>query len=1179
MSAKRVLSAVLCLVIVVAGLPFFVSAEQSTSAGAGYGLSVDSSGNMLLNGQVFRAIGVNYFDPFVSSVRGNVPISEIESEFKQLHDDGITFARVAMCGFYPNEVARHATLPDWYFEKMDIVVEMAEKYEIGIIANLFWCFFAIPDIVEEDVSQLGNENSETAGMAKQYAETIVNRYKSSPAIWGWEIGNEYNLEADLFTSGTHIPDYNTLYFAGVEGARTPRTVADLLTADDFNAFNGYVGAVIRENDPNRLITGGESEPRPFAYNMYKNKNLNMDTPTQMGIMMNKYCPAPLDTMSVHFYQDFSEQAIEDFDTQMSNYMAQSSLYGKALFVGEFGVYRDTYTDQNKATQVFENQLAAILKYNVPLASIWVYGKDGDPMDMGESAPDNRDQYDAIIAANQTWIQGGFQNTADYWNSAEKMFEDKSTLYDGDAEISQDGCSTWGTLGAASVYTDTTVLRGGNPSLKINIPAGDNAIQDMQKPLPDIAVSAGETIKLSGYIKVDSVTSVSGARLVLRAKTSAGAGSDFDFIVTESYSADTDWIYIEKIVTASQNITLYNLIYTVQWSTGEFWFQGFKIERLDPNLFYDGALERSLAGSTTWAYPQENSTFGVDNSVTHLGQPSLTITVPTETGNAIRDVTMPLSPSLVSAGDKIKVSGYIKATVASSTAGAAAILTARPAGGGAAFNFVTCGYYAATADWTYFENTVVASQNLELVSLIHTIQWSTGSFWFQSVKAERLDPNVLYNRDAEISQAGCGTWGTLPEATVATDKTTLHNGLPSVKINIPGDINAIQDLNKPLPDIAVDEGDTIKLSGYIKTNVLSSGGGASIILNAKPTGGSASAFITCGTYSSTTDWTYFEQTAVAPQDLELTSLLHTVQWSTGAFWFQGVKVEKVVAGGTEAIVYDGQAETDQTGCLLWGTREVPATGTDTVVFRNPDKSLKTHIPGSAPSIQDLNFPLVNKSINAGDKVKLSGYVKTTGSSLVGQACVLYAEKGDQSAVSFQTPYVSAADDWTYTEVIFVAQEALSLTRLSYTVQYGTGSFWFDGFKIEVEHAINEITLTAQSMYTLDNGYLTGIESGTTLAELKANLKRIDILGFDDVVGTGSEIALTIGGVVVDTVILVVTGDLDGDGIVNADDLIVCKKKILFNGAWEDHTFKAGDLAADEEITVADLVVMKKMIVQP
>ena len=32
---------------------------------------------------------------------------------------------------------------------------------------------------------------------RRYTEEVVRRYKDSPAIWGWEFGNEYNLAADL----------------------------------------------------------------------------------------------------------------------------------------------------------------------------------------------------------------------------------------------------------------------------------------------------------------------------------------------------------------------------------------------------------------------------------------------------------------------------------------------------------------------------------------------------------------------------------------------------------------------------------------------------------------------------------------------------------------------------------------------------------------------------------------------------------------------------------------------------------------------------------------------------------------------------------------------------------------------------------------------------------------------
>jgi endo-1,4-beta-mannosidase len=32
---------------------------------------------------------------------------------------------------------------------------------------------------------------------RAYVRDVVERYKDSPAVWGWEFGNEYNIPTDL----------------------------------------------------------------------------------------------------------------------------------------------------------------------------------------------------------------------------------------------------------------------------------------------------------------------------------------------------------------------------------------------------------------------------------------------------------------------------------------------------------------------------------------------------------------------------------------------------------------------------------------------------------------------------------------------------------------------------------------------------------------------------------------------------------------------------------------------------------------------------------------------------------------------------------------------------------------------------------------------------------------------
>ena len=54
----------------------------------------------------------------------------------------------------------------------------------------------MPDLVGEPRNQWGNPESKTRQFMRTYIREVVSRYVNSPAIWGWEFGNEYNLSLD-----------------------------------------------------------------------------------------------------------------------------------------------------------------------------------------------------------------------------------------------------------------------------------------------------------------------------------------------------------------------------------------------------------------------------------------------------------------------------------------------------------------------------------------------------------------------------------------------------------------------------------------------------------------------------------------------------------------------------------------------------------------------------------------------------------------------------------------------------------------------------------------------------------------------------------------------------------------------------------------------------------------------
>src|SRR5690606_5054729 len=111
-----------------------------------------------------------------------------------------------MCGgYWPAQQRLFLTNRAMFFERLDRVVRCAETNRIGLIPSLFWYFATVPDLMGESIDQLGNPESDSIKHIREYTAAVVSRYQTSPAIWGWEFGNEYNLECDLPNHDSHRP--------------------------------------------------------------------------------------------------------------------------------------------------------------------------------------------------------------------------------------------------------------------------------------------------------------------------------------------------------------------------------------------------------------------------------------------------------------------------------------------------------------------------------------------------------------------------------------------------------------------------------------------------------------------------------------------------------------------------------------------------------------------------------------------------------------------------------------------------------------------------------------------------------------------------------------------------------------------------------------------------------------
>ena len=130
---------------------------------------------------------------------------------------------------------------------------------------------------------------------------------------------------------------------------------------------------------------------------------------------------------------------------------------------------------------------------------------------------------------------------------------------------------------------------------------------------------------------------------------------------------------------------------------------------------------------------------------------------------------------------------------------------------------------------------------------------------------------------------------------------------------------------------------------------------------------------------------------------------------------------------------------------------------------------------------------------------------------------------------------------------------------------------------------KVTFITSSNFTVDNGYLRGVYAGSTPAHINAgvdqngsvNLYRgTTKLGDSEKLQTGDTVKLMNGSSVAQTLSLVITGDVNGDGKLNAADLLYTQMSVLGVRELTDLNLKAAEMSNDGELTAADMAILQQ-----
>ena len=163
-----------------------------------------------------------------------------------------------------------------------------------------------------------------------------------------------------------------------------------------------------------------------------------------------------------------------------------------------------------------------------------------------------------------------------------------------------------------------------------------------------------------------------------------------------------------------------------------------------------------------------------------------------------------------------------------------------------------------------------------------------------------------------------------------------------------------------------------------------------------------------------------------------------------------------------------------------------------------------------------------------------------------------------------------------------QQGLYATHI-YAVDKGENQTVLELETITVKDADpDKLQLLKSSSYAAENGLLKNVKPDTTVQTLtkhfdNENLRILDhtgkTLSGTASVGTGSTVNLYLNGVKVDSLTLVVSGDVDGNGYVNTTDYLRVKAYLLGTFSFNNAQLSAADVDGSSKINTTDYLRIK------
>lgn len=331
---------------------------------------------LLREHRIFRNVGANLPDLFERFLNGDA--EGARHALQEARKAGIRCVRCQGTTGGPGQFALFGRERTRWLRAFEQMLAAADAEGIAIVPSLLFNIRMIPEYVTrtsgktEGVVDLLTPGTASNSLAMEYITAIVSRFKDDPRVLFWEIGNEYNLEADLSSQ------------------ERPRPRREIPTSDQIRLFLIQAASRIHSLDRHHAVTSGNADMRPAAWHLRQAMlahrrdpdpanyavDWTQDTFTQYTEMLRFFSPSPLDILSIHQYPPERETPrwlIPDdkraFVIPWSRLAADQ--IGQPLFVGAFGA-RFVTDNQEQEAPWLRDFLLRMETGVAPLAMLWAW---------------------------------------------------------------------------------------------------------------------------------------------------------------------------------------------------------------------------------------------------------------------------------------------------------------------------------------------------------------------------------------------------------------------------------------------------------------------------------------------------------------------------------------------------------------------------------------------------------------------------------------------------------------------------------------------------------------------------------------------------------------------------------------------------------------------------------------